>query len=110
MFYSTGTNLQLVQEADYIATFHYVLPIDNILSVNEKLPLLKFRYFETYKRNLDSYFTFRVSGQLQTRLEQYNRSLFPATGEQLLHVHFVIFAVYQNVKTFFSKTNMPVYA
>ena len=30
--------------------------------------------------------------------------------EQLLHVHFVLFAVYQNVKTLFSKTNMPVYA
>ena len=41
-----------------------------ILSVNEKLPLLKFRYFENYKRHLDSYFTFRVSDQLQTRLEQ----------------------------------------
>ena len=40
------------------------------LSVNEKLPLLKFRHFENYKRNLDSYFTFRVSGQLQTRLKQ----------------------------------------
>ena len=41
-----------------------------ILRVNEKLPLLKFQYFENYKRNLDSYFTFRVSGQLQTHLEQ----------------------------------------
>ena len=41
-----------------------------ILSVNEKSPLLKFRYFESYKRNLDNYFTLRVSGQLQTRLEQ----------------------------------------
>ena len=40
-----------------------------ILSVNEKLLLLKFRYFENYKRNLDSYFTFRVSDQLQTLLE-----------------------------------------
>ena len=35
-----------------------------------KLPLLKFWYFENYKRNLDSYFAFRVSGQLQTGLEQ----------------------------------------
>ena len=42
----------------------------SILSVNEKLPLLKFRYFENYQRNMNSYFTFRVSGQLQTRLEQ----------------------------------------
>ena len=30
----------------------------SILSVIEKLPLLKFRYFENYKRNLDSYFNF----------------------------------------------------
>ena len=48
--------------------------------------------------------------QLQTRLEQQNRSPSPATRAQLLHVHFVLFAVYQNVKTLFSKTNMPVYA
>ena len=41
-----------------------------IRRVIEKLPLLKFHYFENYKRNLDSYFTFRVSGQLQTHLEQ----------------------------------------
>ena len=44
--------------------------LSNLLSINEKLPLLKFQYFENYKRNLDSYFTFLVSGQLQTRLEQ----------------------------------------
>ena len=39
-----------------------------ILSVNEKLPLLKVQYFGNYNRNPDSYFTFRVSGILQTRL------------------------------------------
>ena len=81
-----------------------------ILSVNEKLLLLKFRYFKNYKRNLESYFTFLVSGQLQTHLEQLNRSPSPATREQLLHVHFVLFAVCQNVKTLFSNKNMPVYA
>ena len=52
----------------------------------------------------------RVSGQLQTRLEQWNRSPSPATSEQLLHMQFVLFAVYQNVKTSVWKTNMPVYA
>ena len=82
----------------------------HILSVNEKLPFLQFRYFENYKRNRDSYFTFRVSGRLQTCLEQCNRSPSPAAREQLLHVHFVLFAIYQNVKTLFSKTNVPVYA
>ena len=41
-----------------------------ILSVSEKLPLLKFRYFENCKRHPDSYFTFRVSDQLQICLEQ----------------------------------------
>ena len=85
-------------------------PKYDILSVNGKLPLLTFRYFENCKRNLDSYFTFRVSGQLQTRLVQQTRSPSPATREQLLHVHIVLSAVYQNVKTLFSKTNMPVYA
>ena len=82
----------------------------NIHSINEKLPLMKFRYFENYRRHLDSYFTFRVSDQLQIRLKQLNRSPSPATREQLLYVHFVLFVVYQNVKTLFSKTNMPVYA
>ena len=82
----------------------------NILNVNGKLPLLTFRYFENCKRNLDSYFTFRVSGQLKTRLVQQTHSPSPATREQLLHVHSVLSAVYQNVKTLFSKTNMPVYA
>ena len=71
------------------------------------IDILKIYY---YKRNLDSYFTFSVSGQLQTHLEQSNHSPSSATREQLLHVHFVLFAVYQNVKTLFSKTNMPVYA
>ena len=30
----------------------------SVLSVNKKIPLLKVRYFENYKRNLDSYLTF----------------------------------------------------
>ena len=54
---------------------------ENILSINEKLPPLKFPYFENYKRNLDSYFTFRISGQLQTCLEQQNHSPTPATRD-----------------------------
>ena len=29
---------------------------------------------------------------------------------QLLHMHFVFFTVFQNLKTLFSKSNMPVYA
>ena len=41
-----------------------------ILGISEKLPLLKFRHFENYKRNLDSFFTFHISGQQQIRLEQ----------------------------------------
>ena len=81
-----------------------------ILSVNEKPPFLKCRYFENYKKIPDSYFTFRVSGQLHTRLEQRNRSSSPVTREQLLHMHFVLFAVYQTVKILFSKTNVPEYA
>ena len=31
--------------------------VRNILRINEKLPLLKFQYFENYNKNLDSYFT-----------------------------------------------------
>ena len=49
---------------DCVGTFAF----STILSVNKKLPLLKFRYFGNYNRNPDSYFTFHVSGILQTRL------------------------------------------
>ena len=42
----------------------------SILSVNEKLPLLKFDILKIIKGIWTVTFTFRVSGQLQTRLEQ----------------------------------------
>ena len=52
----------------YVITWNILADIWNIL--NEKLPLLKFRYFENYKRNLDSYLAFCVSDQLQICIEQ----------------------------------------
>ena len=48
----------------------YVNQNHNYTQRQWKVTLLKFRYFENYIRNLDGYFTFRVYGQLQTRLEQ----------------------------------------
>ena len=63
--FSNLSSVRSLLRDNFVCTFQTY-----ILSVNEKLPLLKFRYFENYKRNLDSYFPFHVSGQLQTRLEQ----------------------------------------
>ena len=41
-----------------------------ILSVNEKLPVLKFRYLGKYTIQLDGYFCNHVSGQQRTGLEK----------------------------------------
>ena len=47
-----------------------------ILSVNENLPVSKFRYFGKYIIQLDGYFCIHVSGQRQTGLEK--KKLFHA--------------------------------
>ena len=43
---------------------------DNILSVSEKIPVSKFRYFGKYIIQLYGYFNVHVSGQRQTVLER----------------------------------------
>ena len=69
---------------------------------------MKSNHFQKrYNRNLDNYFTFRVSDLQQTHLEQQSRYSSHAAREQLVHVHFVLFAVYQKkITTLFSETNM----
>ena len=95
--------IQTVCSAPLLFTAYKVndLYLVNILSVNEKLLLLKFRYFGNYKRNHRSFFALCVSGLLQTYLEQYSASA--GTMEQLLYVHFVLFAVFQNFENIIFK-------
>ena len=60
--------------------------IRHILSVNEKLPPLKFRYFENY---IISFKTFSLNhDSVQSRIDSLtlNRSSSPGTIEHVLHV------------------------
>ena len=74
-----------------------------ILNIKEKLPLLKFRYFWNYKRNKHSFIALSFSVLLQTCLEQWNCSASAGRMRQLMHVHFMLFAVFQNLQTLFKK-------
>ena len=74
-----------------------------ILSVNEKLPVFKFRYFGKYIIQLYDYFYVHVSGQRQTGLERLNSFTSPGTI-------YVFFAVFKNLKSSFSEDNMTVHA
>ena len=75
---------------------------DNILGVNEKLPVSKFRYFGKYTIQLDGYFCNHVSGQRWTGLEKNNSSTIPGTMVHEMHVLFVFFAVYETFIASFS--------
>ena len=74
----------------------------SILSVNEKLPVLKVRYFGNYTIQLDGYFFNHVSGQLRTGLEQNTSSTSPGTMVHVMHVLFVFFAVFETLIASFS--------
>ena len=63
--------------------FHY------ILSVNEKLPVLKIVYLGKYTIQLDGYFCNHVSGQRRTGLEKNTSSTSPRTMVHMMHVLFV---------------------
>ena len=71
-----------------------------ILSVNEMLPVSKFRCFGKYIVQLDGYFYINVSGQQQTGLEQRTSSTSPETMVHVIHVLFVLFAVFENLKAY----------
>ena len=65
-----------------------------ILSVNEKLQVSKFRYFGKYIIQLDGYFCIHVSDQRQTGLEKNTSFTSPGIMVHMMHVLFVLFAVF----------------
>ena len=82
----------------------------NVLSVNEKLPLSKFRYFGKYIILLFVYCYFHVSGQRQAGLERLNNYTSPGIMVHAMRVHFMFFAVFKNLTSSFSEDNMPGHA
>ena len=74
----------------------YTILSDNILSVNEKLPPLTFRYFEKYKISFNSCSFINDSGQQQIDLETFNSSASPGTMVHVQRVQFVIFGIFEN--------------
>ena len=81
-----------------------------ILSVSEKLPVLKFQYFRKYIKQPYGYFYDYLSRQRQTILERYNSSTSPVTMLHEMHMLIMFFAVIKNLKSSFSENNMPVHA
>ena len=90
----------------------FTFPVTNvtvlsILSVNEKLPVSKFRYFGKYIIQLFGHCYVHVSGQRQAGFERLNSNTSPGTMVHVMHVHFMFFAVFKNLKSSFSEKNMP---
>ena len=81
-----------------------------ILSISEKLPVLKFQYFRKYIKQLYGYFYDYLYRQRQTILERYNSSMSPVTMLHEMHMLIMFFAVIKNLKSSFSEDNMPVHA
>ena len=73
-----------------------------ILSVNEKLPVSKFRYFGKYIIQLDDYFCVHVSCQRQTGFEKNTSFTSPRTMVHAIHVLSVLFAGIENLIASFS--------
>ena len=65
--FSTGPIIIIVSSTNFLNHIY-------ILSVNEKLPVFKFRYFGKYIIQLDGYFYAQVSGERQTGLEKRTSS------------------------------------
>ena len=68
--------------SDVAAHLHTI----HILSVNEKLPPLKFRYFENYKISFKNCSFNHDSGQQQIDLNTFNSSTSPGTMVHVQHV------------------------
>ena len=81
-----------------------------ILSVNEKLPVSKFRYFGKYIIQLDGLFYIHVSDRRQAGLEERTSSTSPGTMVHVVHVLFVVFTVFENLKASFSEDSMSAHA
>ena len=70
--------------------------LGHILSVNEKLPPLKFQYFEKYKISFKHCSFIHVSGQPHIDLETFNSFTSLGTTVHEQHVQFVIFELFEN--------------
>ena len=82
-----------------------------ILSVNEKLPVSKFRYFGKYIIQLFGYCYVDFSGQRQTGLERWNSYTSPGTMEHVMHVHFMFLLFLRIINHHFQMIkcqNMPL--
>ena len=64
-------------------------------SINEKVPPLKFRYFEKYKISFKNGSFINDSGQQRIDLETFNSSTCPGTMVHGQHVQFVIFKKFE---------------
>ena len=65
-----------------------------ILSVNEKLPVLKFRYFRKIYNTARRLLLQSFSGQRRTGLEKNTSSTSPGTKVHVIHVLVLFFAVF----------------
>ena len=84
--------------------------LKSILSVNEKLPVSKLWYFGKYVIQLFGCYYVDVFGQRQAGLERKNSHTSPWIMMHVMHVHFMFFTVFKNLKSSFSEDNMPVHA
>ena len=71
-----------------------------ILSLNEKLPVSK-HYSRKYIMQTDGYFNVHVYDQRHTGLETKTSSTSHGTMVHVIHVQFVVFAVFENLKASF---------
>ena len=82
------------------------------LSVNEKLPVLNFRYFEKIYNTAQRLLLQSCSGQQRTSLEKNTSSTYPGTMVHVMHVLFVFLAVFEKMRISFSgsikRMNFPI--
>ena len=93
---TVGVIVRLEKENFQVLSMHNKV---SILSVNEKLPVSKFRYFGKYIIQLDGYFYVHVSGQRGSGMEKKISSTIPGTMVHVMHVLFVFFAVFENYES-----------
>ena len=70
----------------------------------------KFRDFGKYIIQLFGYCYVHMSGQRQAGLERYNSYTSPGSMVHVMHVHFMFFTVFKNLKSSFSEDNMTGHA
>ena len=73
----------------------------------------QYQSFDISEKNIIQLFGYcyvLVSGQRQTDFERYNSYMTPGTMVPVVHVHFMFFAIFKNLKSSFSEDNMPEHA